>query len=79
MGLDEGTGILLEKSAFTVLGRGSVTVVDGSGISYSNLVYRREQDPIAMFSTCVHVLPAGYMYDMRERQPAAPRSEKARR
>ncbi len=77
IGLDESTGILIQGKEMRMVGAGSVTLIDGSRMTYSNLAYRREDDPIAMFHTAVHILPAGYSYSFAERLPRAPKSNSA--
>jgi cyanophycinase len=73
IGLDELTAIILRRNTFEVVGAGSVTVMDGSRMTYSDLVYKKDREAIGLFGLCVHVLPNGYKFDLRERQPIAPK------
>jgi cyanophycinase len=77
IGLDEKTGMLLQANKFRVVGSGSVTAIDGRKVSHTDLVDRREGDPIGILDLCMHVLPAGYSFDMDSREPEPPRARAA--
>lgn len=72
IGIDVNTAIVVQGGKFKVIGEGIVTVMDGSQMKYSDLPYRHESDPIGMFGVTVHVLPAGYGYNLKDREPIAP-------
>jgi cyanophycinase len=72
IGLDEQTGIVVQGRNFRVVGKGVVTVMDGSKMNHNDLPYRRREEPVGMFGVHVHVLPAGYSFDMDAREPKAP-------
>lgn len=72
IGIDERTAMVVKGNDVRVIGNGTVTVMDGSNMSHSNYVYRDEDETIAMFDVCVHVLPNGYKYSLKERKPQAP-------
>ena len=76
LGIDEKTAIIFRNGGFKVLGEGSVTVVDGAQMRYSDLPYRKDDENVGMFGVDVHVLPAGYSYDMKTRRPDAPKMAK---
>lgn len=71
IGLDEGTAIVVRGTKFKVIGEGVVTVMDGRQMKHSDLPYRQEGDPIGMLGVVVHVLPSGYAYDLKRREPIA--------
>jgi cyanophycinase len=72
IGIDEDTAIeVWPTGKFRVIGSGSVTVIDGRSISISNVSEARPNEPLALANVRLHVLPAGYCYDLRERCPAA--------
>ncbi len=50
-----------------VIGRNSVTVVDAGEMTYTNLGEVEKNDPLAVSGVRVHVLPAGYRFDLRNR------------
>jgi cyanophycinase len=72
LGIDEKTAMVVQGGSFKVLGEGSVTVIDGTRMSHSNLVYQKENDNVALFDVTLHVLPSGYSYDIAKRIPTAP-------
>ncbi len=69
LGVDEKTAMVIHDGRFKVIGEGTVTVIDGSEMDYSDLVYRKQEEPVAMFNVKVDVLPSGYHYDLKERRP----------
>jgi cyanophycinase len=72
IGIDEQTAIVVRGNEFRVVGSGAVTIIDGSQIRHSNLPYRREDEPLGLCGVTLHVLPAGYKYDLKKRQPISP-------
>jgi cyanophycinase len=70
LGIDENTAILVDGDRFEVLGAGSVTVIDAGPAA----TIRAPEDgaaPIALCGVQLHVLPAGYAFDLTERRPIA--------
>jgi cyanophycinase len=76
LGIDERTALVFQNGGFKVIGEGVVTIFDGSRMRYSDLPYRRQDETIGMFGVDIHVLPAGYKYDMKKRLPIAPKLTK---
>jgi cyanophycinase len=72
LGIDERTAMVFRNGGFKVIGEGVVTVFDGRNMHYSDLPYRKDSETVGMFGVDIHVLPAGYKYNMKERQPIAP-------
>jgi len=72
IGIDERTAIVIRNGELKVIGEGVATIMDGSKMHHSNLSYRKENEPLAMFEMVIHVLPSGYRYDLKERQPLSP-------
>ena len=72
IGVDERTAIVIRGSEFKVLGEGVVTIFDGSRMKHSNLPYRHDKELLGLFDVCVHVLPAGYKYNLKKREPVSP-------
>jgi cyanophycinase len=66
LGIDEDTAILADGDRFEVLGSGSVTVVDAGGASDIRVP---AEGPIALAGARIHVLPAGYTFHLKDRQP----------
>jgi cyanophycinase len=74
VGIDEMTAAVIQDGRFRVIGEGAITVVDASEMIYSDLVYRHENEPVAMFNVTVHVLPEGHTFDLKERKAGGERS-----
>jgi cyanophycinase len=72
IGIDERTAILIRGNEFRVIGEGVVTVMDGSRMKHNNLPYRKENETVGLFGVDVHVLPAGYKYNIKNREPVSP-------
>ena len=68
LGLDEDTcAIVYADQTLEVLGRGAVTIVDGSSVrtnAYEGKGYR----PLMVSGVVLHSLPAGYWFDLRSRR-----------
>ena len=67
LGLDENTGVLVDRSGFEVLGTGVATVVDAEGATV--VLAAGEFDPITLFGVRLHLLPAGCLFDFQSRTP----------
>jgi cyanophycinase len=76
LGIDEKTAMVIRRHQFKVIGDGVVTVVDGSQMRHCDLPYREKGQSIGMFGADIHVLPAGYHYDLHKREPIAPALKK---
>lgn len=76
IGIDERTAIIKQNGKFTVIGDGTVTIVDGSKMRHTDLPYRKDDENVGMFGITVHVLPSGYSFDVKERTPIAPTLKK---
>jgi cyanophycinase len=67
LGIDEDTAILADGDRFEVLGSGSVTVIDAGAASDIRVP---ADGPIALTGARIHVLPAGYAFELTRRQPS---------
>lgn len=68
IGIDENTAVAMdEKRRLKVLGDQTVWVVDGREISYSNVSERAPDEVLVLADVRLHVLPAGYGYDLNKR------------
>lgn len=72
IGIDEQTAIVIRGKEFKVIGEGVVTIMDGNRMKHSNLAYRNEGEPLGLFDVCTHILPNGYKYDLKRREPIHP-------
>lgn len=70
VGLDENTAIVVHgEEYFDVIGDGAVYVVDGRGVTYSNLAQADQDETMAIYDIKLHVLNAGRRFDLESRRP----------
>ncbi|HWG84217.1 MAG TPA: cyanophycinase [Deinococcales bacterium] len=72
IGIDEGTGVVIEDERdLSVVGDGAVYILDGAGITSSNIAEGHQGQTVAVFDLRVHVLCPGDRFDLRARLPSA--------
>lgn len=65
IGLDEDTGIIIEKgSKLKAIGSSSVVIIDGSTIQYNNIADIKSGMPISFANLKVHIMSHGDVYDI---------------
>lgn len=70
IGIDENSAIILEQERnFYVLGSGAVYVLDGSGVTDSNIAEQTNGNILSIYDIKMHVLAQGDKFDLRERRP----------
>jgi cyanophycinase len=70
VGIDENTAIILDgKGILEVYGQGSVTIVDGSKITFNEIAEVADNESFSICGLQLHVLRDGLIYDYRERHP----------
>ena len=81
IGIDEDTAIVVQGNEhFEVIGNGSVYVLDGSQMTYSNLAEDDMEAKLSAFDVKLHLLSEGYRYDLQNRRPCLPEAkERAKR
>jgi cyanophycinase len=73
LGIDEDTAAIIDdQSILRIVGRGSVLIVDGSELSYTNLDQVQRHAPIAITDLRLHILTEGMGYDIINRRPLLP-------
>lgn len=72
IGIDEDTAIVVRDKMFTVIGSGAVSVVEGAGISHSNIAEAQQKQALSLFDVRLHVLSSGDRFDLRKRRPLPP-------
>jgi len=73
VGVDENTAAIVENdSKISVLGKGAVTIVDGTNITASNIAEVTASRPIAISGLQVHVLTQGCSFNMQKRTTHIP-------
>ena len=76
IGIDENTAVILDKDGtLEVFGAGTVTIVDGSQITYNEIAEVQENDPFSVCGVQIHILRDGLIYDYFARKPIQPPSE----
>ena len=69
IGLDEDTGVIVEKgNKLKAIGASSVVIVDGSGITYNNIVDIKDGTPLSVANLQINVLRSGDVFEINNRQ-----------
>jgi cyanophycinase len=72
IGIDEDTCAVFQKDEYIeVIGKGTVTIVDGQAMSYTNHGKVAAEDPLALHNLRLHVLGHGDRYNRKTHQPMA--------
>ena len=72
IGIDENTAVEVELGErFTVIGEHAAMVFDGH-ITHTSAPKARDHDVLAVTDTLIHVLPAGYGFDLQCHRPLRP-------
>ncbi|MCW5848687.1 MAG: cyanophycinase [Anaerolineae bacterium] len=73
VGVDEDTAMILDhRNLVEVVGRHSVTFVDGADITYTDIHQVKQHANVAVYNLRVHVLTHGQRFDLVARQPLLP-------
>lgn len=76
LGIDEDTAAFIgPDNVFEVVGRGTVTVVDASQLSYSSMWQANRGEAISLLGLRLDVMGEGCRYDLTSRQAYAPDSQ----
>lgn len=71
IGIDEDTAVIVqEHRSLEVIGSGAVYVVDGSGVTYTNVSEKALERTLALFNVRLHVLKSGNALDLQTRVPS---------
>ncbi|HEY4546601.1 MAG TPA: cyanophycinase [Pedomonas sp.] len=76
IGIDEDTAVVVEDERMRVIGSGAVYVVDGAGVSHSNITEAEPERALTMFDVRLHVLSAGDDFDLDTRRPRTAQSNR---
>lgn len=69
IGLDEDTGVIIEKGTkMRAIGSSSVVIVDGTSISHNNIADIRGGMPISVASLMVHIMTHSDVFDIHTRE-----------
>lgn len=70
IGIDENTAVIISNDGtLEVHGHGTVTIVDGSRITYNDIAEVAESHPFAVAGVRLHILRDGLQYDLTHRAP----------
>ncbi|HEX8375968.1 MAG TPA: cyanophycinase [Geminicoccaceae bacterium] len=69
IGVDEDTAIVAIGRRFSVVGNGAVYVVDGEGVTRSNIAEAGSDRALSIHDVRMHVLSAGDAFDLATRRP----------
>ncbi len=70
VGLDEDTAVVISKGGeLEVVGAGTVTIVDGAEVPYTNIAEVGTSAPLSVFGLRVHIMCAGFRYNIYSRDP----------
>ncbi|WP_199792399.1 cyanophycinase [Allosphingosinicella vermicomposti] len=69
IGIDEDTAAIVEREQLRVVGDGAVYVIDGSGVTHSNVAEAKPEVTLSMHDVRVHVLASGDLFDLERRRP----------
>lgn len=70
IGIDENTAVIISHDGtLEVHGDGTVTIIDGSRISYNDIAEAQETQPFAVTGVQLHILRDGMRYDFTRRAP----------
>lgn len=78
LGIDEDTAVVLRGSNFEVIGSGGVYVVDGGGVTRSNIAEAETDRALSIHDVCLHLLCEGDRFDLRHRRPSCEKEAAAR-
>ncbi|MBW4427263.1 MAG: cyanophycinase [Nostoc desertorum CM1-VF14] len=68
-GIDENTAMVVTDNQIEVIGEGAVTIVDESEATYNNMGEILKDEPLAICGAKLHILPHGFKFDLKTRQP----------
>jgi cyanophycinase len=69
IGIDEDTAIVVRGNKFSVIGSGAVYVVDGAGVTQSNIGEGAPETALSISDVTLHVLSAGDSFNLKTRRP----------
>lgn len=67
IGIDENTAMIVDKGKFRVLGEGSVTIIDGNSMTYTNMPYIKKDRSLTLADVKIHVLGENAVFDLQNR------------
>lgn len=68
-GIDENTAMVVTDNQIEIIGEGAVTIVDESEATYNNMGEILKDESLAICGAKLHILPHGFKFDLKTRQP----------
>jgi cyanophycinase len=69
IGIDEDTAVIINRRGkMRVVGSQTVTIVDANKCEHTNVSEAKPEQPLALTGITVHILPAGYGFDLEDRR-----------
>lgn len=78
IGIDEDTAIVVRGPDFEVIGTGAVYVVDGAGVTHSNIAEAEPDRTLSLYDVAMHVLSAGDRFNLARRRPSVIKAPQGR-
>ena len=69
IGIDENTAIIVHERKFRVIGSGAVYVIDGAGVTYSNIAEGEKKRILSISDIRLHILSSGDGFNLDTRRP----------
>lgn len=69
IGIDEDTAIIVQDGKFRVCGSNAVYVVDGHGVTYTNISEAEAERTMSMHDVRLHILSSGEYFDLETKRP----------
>ena len=70
IGIDENTATVVSKAGILeVIGSGTVTIVDGAEIGFTNMAEVAPEEPFSVFGLKLHIFTNGSRYNIFSREP----------
>jgi len=69
LGIDEGTAVIVENDRFRIVGENAVYVLDGRGVSYTNISEASPDKTMSIHDVQLHVLAEPEIFDLKKRRP----------
>jgi cyanophycinase len=69
IGIDEDTAIIARDGRFRVMGSGAVYIIDGAGMTRSNIADGANDTTLSMFNVKLHVMSHGDHFNLHARRP----------
>ena len=70
IGIDEDTALVVEEGKMRVIGSNAIYIVDGRGVTYTNISEAEAERTMSMHDVKLHILSTGESFDPATRRPS---------